>query len=76
MKGNTVYCGRRKSTIHVKLGAVANLAYRPEKSHTLQMALLGRYGRIASWVADVDHEVLPGCDTFHKNDWNGSLLPV
>ena len=48
MKGNTVYCSHKKSTIHVKLGAVANLEDRPEKSHTLQMALLGRCDRIAS----------------------------
>ena len=76
MKCNTVYCGRRKSTIHVKTGAVANQANRPEKSQTLQIALLGTYGRIASWTADVDHNILPDCNTCHKNDWNGSLLSV
>ena len=66
MKGNTVYCGRRKSTIHVKIGAVANQADRPEKSQSLQLALLGTYDRIASWAADVDHNVLPDCNACHK----------
>ena len=71
MKGNTVYCGRRKSTIHVKIGAVANQADRPEKSQSLQIALLGTYGRIASWAADVDHNVLPDCNTCHKKRLEG-----
>ena len=66
VKGNTVYCGRRKSIIHAKIGAVANQADRPEKSHTLQTALLGTYGRIASWAADIDHNILPDCNTCHK----------
>jgi hypothetical protein len=66
MKGNDMYCGRRHRTIHVKMGPVAHLADRPEKAFTLKTALLGTYGKVASWAADVDPKVLPDCDVCYR----------
>ena len=62
MKGHHVYCGRRRRVIHVKLGVVANLADHPEKASTVKTALLGTYGKTASWAMDVNPRVLPDCD--------------
>lgn len=67
MKGNNMYCGRRHSVIHVKLGPVAHLADRPEKAFTLKTSLLGIYGKVASWATDVDPKVLLDCDLCYRN---------
>ena len=67
IKGNNMYCGRRHRTIHVKMGPVAHLADRPEKAFTLKTSLLGVYGKVASWAADVDPKVLPDCDVCYRN---------
>ena len=40
------------------MGVVAALADRPEKAYTLKTALLGLYGRIASWATDIVPDVL------------------
>ena len=66
MKGNTVYCGRRHKSIHVKVGPVVNLADRPEKAFTLKTSFLGTYGKVASWAAEIDPNVLPDCDRCFK----------
>lgn len=66
MKGNLMYCGHRRSVIHVKLGAVANLADHPETSFTLKTSLLRTYGQVASWATNVDPKVLPDCDHYFK----------
>ena len=62
MKGNIMYCGIQHQMIRVKLGAVANLADRPEKLFTLKTSLLGTYGRVASWATDISTDVLPDCN--------------
>ena len=82
MKGNVMYCGIRRRMIRVKLGAVANLADRPEKSFTLKTSLLGTYGRVASWATDINTDVLPDCNrcfqkriTFLRNNsYNGEQV--
>ena len=61
MRGKDYYCGLRKAFIHAKLGVVAALADRPEKTFTTKTALLGSYGKIASWACDIVPEVLPDC---------------
>ena len=66
MKGRDYYCGSSHQTIHIKLGVVAVLADRPEKAFMLKTALLGTYGQIASWAADIDPDVLPDCDRCFK----------
>ena len=50
MKGKDYYYAHQRKFIHVKFGVVAALADRPEKAFTLKTALLGLYGRIASWA--------------------------
>ena len=50
MKGRDYYCGVRRKFIFAKLGLVASLADRPEKAFILKTALLGTYGKIASWA--------------------------
>ena len=67
LKGTKVYCARRQKCIHVKIGAVANMTDRPEKASSLCTMLLGRFGRIASWAADVHPRVLPDCNKCHGN---------
>ena len=61
MKGYDYYCGFKKEIIHLRIGVVAAMADRPEKAFTLKTSLLGDYGKIASWAADIDPEVLPDC---------------
>ena len=61
MKGKDYYCGLRNQIVHAQLGVVAALADRPEKSFTLKTALLGVYGQIASWAAEIEPDVLADC---------------
>ena len=62
MKGKDYYCGLRRDFVHAKLGVVAALADRPEKAFTLKTALLGVYGQIASWAAEIVPDVLADCN--------------
>ena len=67
MKGTDYYCAFLQKIIHVRLGVVAALADRPEKAFTLKTALLGDYGRMASWATDIMPDVLADCnDCFVK----------
>jgi len=45
----------------MRIGVVAVLADRPEKSYTLKTALLGTYGKIASWATDIIPDILADC---------------
>ena len=44
--------------VYAKLGVVNALADRPEKVFTIKTALLGVYGQIPSWVAEIVPDVL------------------
>ena len=46
---------------YLNVGVVAALTDRPEKAFTLKTALLGIYGQIASWVAEIVPDVLADC---------------
>ena len=43
------------------VGVVATLADRPEKAFLLKISLLGVFGKIASWAADIRPDVLADC---------------
>ena len=47
--------------VHAKIGVVAVLGDRPEKGFVLKTLLLGIYGRIASWVADIEADIMADC---------------
>jgi len=66
MKGKNYYCGQRKITLHAKIGVVAVLADRPEKAFVLKTSLLGIHGRMASWAADIDPDILSDCKECFK----------
>lgn len=61
MKGKDYYYAHQRKFIHVKFGVVAALADRPEKAFTLKTALLGHYGRIASWATGIEPDALADC---------------
>ena len=61
MKGSDYYCAFMKKVIHVRIGVVAALADRPEKAYTLKTALLGLYGRMASWATDIVPDLFADC---------------
>ena len=61
MQGSDYYCAFMKKVIHVRIGVVAALADRPEKAFSLKTALLGQYGRMASWATDIVPDVFADC---------------
>ena len=61
MKGRVYYCSFRRQFIQAKFGVVAALADRPEKSFILKTALLGTFGRIASWATEIYADSLADC---------------
>ena len=61
MEGTDYYCAFMNKVIHVRMGVVAALADRPEKAYTLKTALLGLYGRIASWATGIVPDLLADC---------------
>jgi hypothetical protein len=64
MNGRTYYCSEKRQFLRVKLGVVAVLADRPEKAFILKTSLLGIYGQIASWAADVEPNILADCKKY------------
>ena len=66
MKGTSFYCGIRRKMIRVKFGCVANMSDRPEKAFSLKIMLLGDYGKIASWAAPIEPDVLADCKKCFK----------
>ena len=67
MKGNTYYCGSRQRLVHAKIGVVAVLADRPKKAFMLKTSLLGIHGRIASWAADIEADIMADCKRCFRN---------
>ena len=61
MKGNKYYCVVRQKFITAKVGVVATLAERPEKAFLSKISLLGVFGKITSWAADIRPDVLADC---------------
>ena len=61
MEGKEYYCGVHHQFVYAKIGVVAALSDRPEKAFTLKTALLGIYGQIASWAAEIVLNVLADC---------------
>ena len=61
MKGKEYYFAIRQKFITAKIGVVATLADRPEKAFLLKISLLGVFGKIASWAADIRPDVLADC---------------
>ena len=61
MAGSYFYCSFTKKNIYMRIGVVAALADRPEKSYTLKTAILGTYGKIASWATDIIPDILADC---------------
>ena len=61
MRGKDYYCGLTHKYIHLKAGVVAVLADRPEKCFMLKTSLLGTYGQVASWAAEINPDVFPDC---------------
>jgi hypothetical protein len=61
MAGSYFYCSFTKIYIYMRIGVVAALADRPEKSYTLKTALLGTYGKIASWATAIIPDILADC---------------
>ncbi len=61
MLGRKYYCATREKVIEAKFGCLASLADRPEKAFILKTALLGTYGKIASWAAEIHTDILPDC---------------
>ena len=51
----------RQKFMTAKIGVVATLADRPEKAFLLKIPLLGVFGKIASWAADIRPDVLADC---------------
>ncbi len=47
--------------IEVKFGVLAVLADQPEKAFMLKTSVLGTYGKIASWAAEININVLLDC---------------
>ena len=61
MNGRTYYCSEKRQFLRVKIGVVAVLADQPEKVLMLKTSLLGIYGQIASWAANVEPNILANC---------------
>ena len=66
MKGKNYYCGQHKATLHAKIGVLAVLVDRPEKAFVLKTSLLGIHGRIASWAANIEPDILADCKKCFK----------
>ena len=52
--------------IRVKFGCIANMADRPEKAFSLKTMLLGNYGNIVSWAAEMVPDILADCNQCFK----------
>ena len=61
MEGKLYYCSVRRKIIQCKFGVLACLADRPEKSFILKTALLGTFGKVASWAAEIQPNILADC---------------
>ena len=64
MKGITMFCGLTGKYVHARMGLMAYIPDRPERSSFNNQLLLGTYGKRLLWAADIDSKDLLFCLKF------------